>query len=108
MIDKKEAAAMSKLERMTLTDILEKLYEEGSFEGEHRDIHPDRIAEAKLAILEVVRVKEQSIVDIMVKEQHRNNPDRPDKHTYSGYCSCGHCLMAHLIADDINSKMGLL
>jgi len=40
---------------------------------------------------------EQLIVDVMIKEQHRNNPDRPDKHTYSAYCSCGHCLMAHLI-----------
>ena len=36
---------------MTIDEILEKLYEEGSFEGEHRDIHPDRIAETKQAIL---------------------------------------------------------
>jgi hypothetical protein len=34
-----------------LTEILEKLYEEGSFEGECRDIHPDRIKEAHSAIL---------------------------------------------------------
>ena len=44
---------------------------------------------------------EQLIVDTMVKEQHRNNPDRPDKHKFSSYCSCGHCHMAHLITKAI-------
>ena len=31
---------------MKVREILEKLYEEGSFEGGHSDIHPDRITEA--------------------------------------------------------------
>ena len=35
---------------MRLEEILDKLYRQGDFEGEHRDIHPDRIAEAKQAI----------------------------------------------------------
>jgi hypothetical protein len=40
---------------MSIREILEKLYEEGSFEGEHKDIHPDRIEEAELAIKKAVR-----------------------------------------------------
>ena len=40
-----------------LRKILEKLYEEGSFEGEHRDIHPDRIEEAHQQILALIPKK---------------------------------------------------
>ncbi len=32
--------------REAITEIVEKVYEEGNFEGEHRDIHPDRIKPA--------------------------------------------------------------
>jgi hypothetical protein len=35
---------------MRLEDILDKLYRQGSFEGECPEIHPDRIEEASNAI----------------------------------------------------------
>ena len=40
---------------MTRREVLERLYEEGSFEGEHRDIHPDRI---EIALQELVQIEE--------------------------------------------------
>ena len=40
---------------MTRREVLERLYEEGSFEGEHRDIHPDRI---EIALQELAQIEE--------------------------------------------------
>jgi len=40
---------------MTKREVLERLYEEGSFEGEHRDIHPNRI---EIALQELVQIEE--------------------------------------------------
>jgi hypothetical protein len=40
-------------------------------------------------------------------EQQRNNPERPSEHTYSKYCSCGHCHMAYLITEEILKRYEL-
>lgn len=40
--------------QMTIDEILHKLYDEGRFEGDHREIHPDRIAQAKASLAEEV------------------------------------------------------
>ena len=50
----KEKAMTKPKGGMTLDEILDKLYRQGDFEGEHREIHPDRIAEAKEAILDII------------------------------------------------------
>ena len=42
---------------LDLNEILDKLYRQGDFEGEHKEIHPDRIAEAKDAIKSHLRAK---------------------------------------------------
>ena len=39
---------------MTIDEILEKLYEQAGFEYDHREIHPDRISEAKSALLKEI------------------------------------------------------
>ena len=38
---------MDKAEKWDIDEALDKLYRQGSFEGEHREIHPDRIEECK-------------------------------------------------------------
>jgi hypothetical protein len=47
-----------------LREILERLYAEGTFEGEHQELHPDRIAPS---LIDIIKIFEKEI-DNMIKE----------------------------------------
>ena len=51
---------------MTKREVLERLYEEGSFEGEHRDIHPDRI---EIALQELAQIEESERLSVEMIER---------------------------------------
>ena len=46
---------------MTPREVLEKLYRQGSFEGEHTEIHPDRIASALSDLSEIVMARQKEL-----------------------------------------------
>ena len=76
---------------MRLEEILEKLYEEGSFEGEHRAIHPDRIAETKQAILSWFKEqlpKEKKIVGYLQHIGFQHPSDEEKEREDIGYNKC--------------------
>ena len=65
---------------MTRREVLERLYEEGSFEGEHRDIHPDRIEIALQELAQIEESKRLGIDELWVifADKHGCKPDKED------------------------------
>ena len=74
------------IREMTPREVLEKLYRQGSFEGEHTELHPDRIASALSDLSEIVMGEMEKIQGMLWESAEPNMWEQWSRHKAGTIC----------------------